>query len=70
MYIQPETIVEQYKLSVSQITKGRGTYICKSEECLNKAIKNKRIARTLEMEIEECIYENLRKSINGGEIIG
>lgn len=49
---------------------GRGTYICKSEECLNKAIKNKRIARTLEMEIEECIYENLRKSINGGEIIG
>lgn len=31
MYIQPETIVEQYELSVSQITKGRGTYICKTE---------------------------------------
>lgn len=49
---------------------GRGIYLCKSEECLNKAIKNKRISRTFEMEINENIYENLRKFINGGEIIG
>ena len=49
---------------------GRGTYLCKSEECLNKAIKNKRISRTFEMEIDESIYENLRNFINGGEIIG
>ena len=49
---------------------GRGIYICKSEECLNKAIKNKRISRTFEMEIDENIYESLRKFINGGEIIG
>ena len=49
---------------------GRGIYLCKSEECLNKAIKNKRISRTLEMEIDENIYESLRKFINGGEIIG
>lgn len=49
---------------------GRGIYLCKSEECLNKAIKNKRISKTFEMEIDENIYENLRKFINGGEIIG
>ena len=49
---------------------GRGTYICKSEECLNKAIKNKRISKIFEMEIDESIYENLRNFINGGEIIG
>lgn len=49
---------------------GRGIYLCKSEECLNKAIKNKRISRTFEMEIDENIYESLRKFINGGEIIG
>ena len=49
---------------------GRGIYLCKSEECLNKAIKNKRISRTFEMEIDENVYENLRKFINGGEIIG
>ncbi len=49
---------------------GRGIYICNSEECLNKAIKNKKISRTFEMEISNEIYENLRKHINGGEIIG
>lgn len=49
---------------------GRGTYICKREECLNKAIKNKKIVRIFEMEIEDSIYENLRIFINGGEIIG
>lgn len=49
---------------------GRGIYLCKEEECLNKAIKNKRISKTFEMEIQENIYENLRKFINGGEIIG
>ena len=49
---------------------GRGTYICKDEECLNKAIKNKRIKKVFEMEIDENLYENIRKFINGGEIIG
>lgn len=49
---------------------GRGTYICKREECLNKAIKNKKIVRIFEMEIEDSIYENLRIFTNGGEIIG
>ena len=28
---------------------GRGTYICKSEECLKKLIKNKRLSKTFEM---------------------
>lgn len=49
---------------------GRGTYICKSEECLKKLIKNKRLSKTFEMEIPVNTYENLEKIINGGEIIG
>ena len=49
---------------------GRGVYLCKSEESLNKAIKSKKISRAFEMEIENNIYESLRKAINGGEIIG
>lgn len=49
---------------------GRGVYICKTEECLNKAIKNKKMSRAFEMEIDEKIYENLKEFINGGEIIG
>lgn len=49
---------------------GRGTYICKSEECLKKLIKNKRLSKIFEMEIPANTYENLEKIINGGEIIG
>ena len=59
---------------------GRGIYVTfiwfgdLAKICLphkiNKAIKNKRISRTFEMEIEKSIYENLRNYINGGEIIG
>ena len=30
---------------------GRGAYICKSEECLNKVIKSKRLERSFEKEI-------------------
>lgn len=49
---------------------GRGIYICHSEECLNKVIKSKRLAKVLEIDISEEIYNNLRECINGGEIIG
>ena len=49
---------------------GRGTYICKNEECLNKVIKNKRINKVFEKEITNEFYEKIRTYINGGEFIG
>ena len=49
---------------------GRGIYICKDINCLKKAIKNKKISRTFEMEIPEKIYLQLENFIIGGEIIG
>lgn len=39
---------------------GRGAYICKNEECLNKVIKSKRLQRALECEINDELYERLR----------
>lgn len=39
---------------------GRGAYICDNIECLEKAIKSKRLERTFETQIEEKIYEDLR----------
>lgn len=44
---------------------GRGAYICKSEDCLNKVIKNKRLERIFEKEISPEIYENIRGVIVG-----
>ena len=39
---------------------GRGAYICDKKECLEKAIKTKRIERVFETKIDNSIYENLR----------
>lgn len=44
---------------------GRGAYICKNEECLNKIIKSKRLERIFEKEISPEIYENIRGVIIG-----
>lgn len=39
---------------------GRGAYLCNNMECLNKAIKTKKLERTFEIHIENEIYESLR----------
>ncbi|QAA33210.1 RNase P modulator RnpM [Clostridium manihotivorum] len=42
---------------------GRGAYICKSVECLDKAFKAKRLNKNLETTIDEQIYNNLKDEI-------
>ena len=44
---------------------GRGAYMCKQEECLNKLIKSKRIDRVLNVNVDDAIYEEIRGIING-----
>ncbi len=44
---------------------GRGAYICKKEECLEKLIKSKRLQKIFEKEIENELYENIRGVIVG-----
>lgn len=39
---------------------GRGAYICDDVNCLEKAIKSKRLEKVFEMKISEQIYERLR----------
>ncbi len=39
---------------------GRGAYLCDNMECLEKAIKTKRIDKVFETQIEQDIYEKLR----------
>lgn len=43
---------------------GRGAYICKDAECLNKAQKAKRLERSFSAQIEPDIYERLRKELD------
>ncbi len=42
---------------------GRGAYICKSKECLEKAFKAKRLSRNLDTPISEEIYNRLKEEI-------
>lgn len=42
---------------------GRGAYICKSSDCLNKAIKNKGLERSLKISIPQEVYETLKKEM-------
>ena len=44
---------------------GRGAYICDSIDCLEKAIKSKRLEKSFEMQVTNEIYEKLR-----GDMIG
>ena len=39
---------------------GRGAYICDNIQCLEKAIKSKRLEKTFDTKIEEQIYDKLR----------
>ena len=42
---------------------GRGAYICKNMDCFEKAIKSKRLSRSLEIEIPAEIYEEIKSEI-------
>jgi len=42
---------------------GRGAYLCDNIECLEKAIKTKRLERSFETQISNEIYDELRKTI-------
>lgn len=39
---------------------GRGAYICNNVECLDKAVKSKRLEKNFETKIDNEIYESLR----------
>lgn len=46
---------------------GRGAYICRSMECLEKAVRNKGLERSLKEKVPATTYENLKKEIESIE---
>ncbi len=46
---------------------GRGAYICKSGECLEKAVKKKRLETAFGVNIPDEIYERLKKELTFSE---
>lgn len=57
----------EIKIDLTGKMSGRGAYICRDKECLEKAYKAKRIERALEHPINPDIYEGLRREIHPDE---
>lgn len=55
------------KVDLTGKAPGRGAYICKSADCLAKAIKGKRLEKNFETKIDESIFQRLKEELIGGE---
>ena len=59
-----KTSDEEIVLDVTGKKNGRGAYLCFLEECLEKAIKNHGLERSLKAAIPKEIYEDLKKEFD------
>ena len=46
---------------------GRGAYLCKNKDCLQKAIKKKRLASVLRCAVPDEVYEKILNTIGSDE---
>lgn len=60
----PENVVSIDKTGKAA---GRGCYICKSIDCLEKAVKAKRVQSALEVQVDLELFEQLRGQLNKSE---
>lgn len=56
----------EIKLDKTGKLPGRGAYICDKSECLELAIRSRKLEKTFETKIEESVYESLKNTINQG----
>ena len=54
-------------LDITGKKSGRGAYICPKVSCFEKALKSKRLERTLEVEIPDSVYDDVKKSLASEE---
>ena len=54
---------KEYKIDLTGKMAGRGAYMCKNLQCLEKAIKCKGLERSFKSAIPKDIYENLRNEL-------
>lgn len=54
-------------LDVTGKKNGRGAYLCKQEECLRRARRNKGLERSFKMSIPDEVYDTLEKEFENLE---
>lgn len=63
-----KTPQEEILIDITGKKNGRGAYICKSSECLRKAVKSKGLERSLKVAIPHEVYEELEKELTQFEL--
>ncbi|WP_330521354.1 RNase P modulator RnpM [Cuneatibacter caecimuris] len=58
-----KTTEDELMIDATGKKNGRGAYICRSMECLEKAQKSKGLERSLKMPVPQDVYETLRKEL-------
>lgn len=43
---------------------GRGAYVCRSQECLRRAVRGHQLERALETRIDEAVYQQLSEAMD------
>ena len=61
-----KTNEEEVLVELTGKKSGRGAYVCKSIECLEKAFKAKRLNKNLQTNISDDIYNKLKEEILNG----
>ena len=55
----------QVSLDLTGKANGRGAYVCRSAQCLQKAVKSKALSRAFGAEIPEEVLKRLEEEIEG-----
>ena len=58
------TAENKFQLDTTGRKNGRGAYLCRSRECLLKAIKGKGLERSFKQSIPEEVYKALEKEMD------
>jgi predicted RNA-binding protein YlxR (DUF448 family) len=55
------------KIDATGRANGRGAYLCRKQACLEKALKNRGLERSLDMKIPESVMDELKKEMDALE---
>lgn len=58
-----KTAEDEIVLDATGRKNGRGAYLCRSMECMKKAVKNKGLERSFKMAIPKEVYHTLEKEM-------
>ena len=61
------TSEEEILIDATGKKNGRGAYICPNRECLEKAVKNKGLERSLKISVPQEIYEDFEREMGNLE---